>query len=128
MDNKLSLENITMMLQAADKIRNTGNPELRGEGSVSVSPDRLTKIRDTLELISGFVPETHKHPFNNALKSCDRYCGTYCSLKNHFRNLKGQQPDISHILSTLKAVMPMLENQQTVPLRKVVSIIEAIRN
>jgi len=128
MNNKLSLENITMLLQAADKIRNAGNPELRGDDSISVSPDKLSKIKETMQIISGYLPETHRLPFNNALISCNRYCSTYCSLKKHLRGLKGQKPDVNHILSTLKVVMPMLENKQTAPLRKAVSIIEAMRN
>jgi hypothetical protein len=127
MDNKLSLEKITMLLQAADKIRNAGNLEFREEGGVSVSPDKLSRIRDTMQLISGFLPETHRLSFNNALKSCNLYSNSYCTLKKHLRNLKGQDPDVNHILSTLKVVMPMLENQQTVPLRKAVSIIEVMR-
>jgi len=127
MDNKLSLEKITMLLQAADKIRNAGSPEFREEGGVSVTPDKLLRIRDTMQLISGFLPETHRLNFNNALKSCNRYSSSYCTLKKHLRNLKGQNPDINHILSTIKVVMPMLESQQTVPLRKAVSIIEVMR-
>ncbi len=128
MDNKLSLEKITTLLQAADKIRNTANSPSRGEDDVSVSLDRMSRIKDTLEVISGFLPEAHRLPFSNALHSCDRYCGTYCSLKNHLRGLKGQEPDLNHVLSTLKVVMPMLETSQMVPVRKAVSVLEALRD
>lgn len=127
MENKLSLENITMLLQAADKIRTAWNPELRGDDGVSVTPDRLTIIKDAMQLVSGIVPEGRRLPFNNALRSCNHYCNSYCSLKKHLRGIKGKDPDIGHILSTLKVVMPMLQSHQTVPLRKAVSIIEAIR-
>lgn len=128
MDSKLSLENITMLLQAVDKIRNVRNPELRGQDALSVSPGKLSTIQETMQIVSGYIPENHRLPFNNALKLCTRYCGTYCSLKKHLREISGQTPDIGHVLSTLKAVMPMLENQKKVPLRKVVSILEAMRN
>jgi|AGTN01.2.fsa_nt_gi hypothetical protein len=85
MANKLSLENITMLLQAADKIRTAWKPELRGDGGVAVTPDRLTMIKDAMELVSGFVPEDRRLPFNNALKSCNHYCNSYCSLKKAFK-------------------------------------------
>lgn len=128
MKNKLTLENITALLEAADKIRNAWDPQLRSDDNMSVSPDKLSRIKDTMQLISGFVPEKQKVPFNNALKSCNQYCSSYCSLKRHLRSIKGQDPDVAHILSTLKVVMPMLQNNQKVPLRKAVSVIEAIRS
>ncbi|NJD03345.1 MAG: hypothetical protein FIA99_12305 [Ruminiclostridium sp.] len=128
MDNKLSLENITMLLLAIDKIRKASSPELRKADDLSFRPDKLSMIKDMMQIISGYLPETHRLSFNNALISCNRYCGAYCSLKNHLRGLKGQEPDVSHILSTFKAVMPMLEKKQTVPLHKAIAILEAIRN
>lgn len=128
MESKLSLENITMLLRAADKIRKAGSPELREGDSVLVRPEKLSMIRDTMQIISGYLPETHKLPFKNALKSCDRYCSTYRNLKKHLREINVQEPDVSHVLTTLKVIMPMLENQQMIPLRKAVSILEAMQN
>ena len=127
MDNKLSLENITMLLQAADKIRNLRS-DLRRQDTLSVSLGKLSMIQEAMQIVSGYLPETHRLPFNNALKLSNNYCGTYCSLKKHMREIAGQKPDVGHVLSTLKVVMPMLENQNRVPLRKVVSILEAMRS
>lgn len=126
MENNLSLEKVTALLTAADKIRTASSAHR--EGGVSANRGITSMIGDALQIVSDFVPEPHKRPFNNALKSCGQYCGTYCSLKRHFREMRGQTLGIEHVAKTLKVVMPMLENKHKIPITKVLNALEALQN
>ena len=126
MEEKISLENITKLLLAADKIRNLRKEGLREGDDVSVKPDKLSMLRETLQIVSEYVPETRKRSFGHALKSSNHYCGNYCDLKRHFREMKGQKLEFNHVLKTMKAIMPMLENNHRASLGKAVSVLEAL--
>ena len=126
MENKL--ETVTKLLQAAEQIRSSVNPEYRSSDGVTASRDKLSTLNETMKIISGYVPEARRLPFQYALTSCNRYCGVYCNLKRHLRGIKGQRPGVNHLITTLKEIMPMLGSKQAVPIRKAVSILEAMKN
>lgn len=128
MNNKLTLEKVTMLLQAAERIKSARNLETRDDGSVSVRTDSLSMIHDTMHIICEYLPEIHRIPFNNALKNSHRYCGTYRDLKKHLREMGGQNPDFENITKTLKVIMPMLETRQRTPMNKVINVLEALHN
>jgi hypothetical protein len=126
MEKKLSIEKVTALLQAVEKIKSAR--DVREGGNVSVRPDTISMLHDAMQIVCEYLPDTHKNNFSNALKSSHHYCGTYKNLKSHIRELDGQNPDFDNISKTVKVIMPMLDNRQKAPINKILNVLEALRN
>ena len=126
MEKRLSLEKVTALLQAAEKIKSARN--VRDDGNVSVKPDALTMLHDTMQVVCEYLPDTHRNSFNNALRNCHQYCGTYKNLKSHIRELDSQNPNFDNVAKTIKVIIPMLGNRQKAPVIKILNVIEALRS
>lgn len=128
MEKELSLEKVTSLLLAAQKIRAARESNVREDGNMAVKVDSLSLIRDTMQIISEYIPVTHRANFSNALRAGHHYCGAYKNLKSHFREAGNQSPDLNLLLGALRAIMPILENRHRAPISKVMNILEAIQD
>ena len=99
----------------------------REDGSLSVRADALSIIREAMQIVYDYIPEKHKSPFNVALKSSTKYCGSYRELKSCLREVEGTQPDLNFIMRALKSILPMLGNSQRATLGKAINVLEVLK-
>lgn len=116
MKSGLTLDNITNGLLTIQRLKQPSH----------IYPDKLSLIQDTLSSVISFLPETRGLSYSEILSRCNIYSTAYRGIKHQVRDMKRGHVDISQLLSSLKLIVPLLENRQKLYMDKVVKIAEII--
>ena len=104
------LEHIANGIYAANKIRNLRQPIFEQNSRTSVHPDNISMIRQILDIVHEYIPETHKKALEDTIDKSNLCNETYKSLKQHFTTIKTRGIDNDNLIQTLHIMKPVLNN------------------
>jgi len=129
MKKQITLDDITNGLLTIQRIKQLNSRESLPDGVDSgsvVIPDKLTLLKETLTSVARFLPETRGFSINDALRISSSYSSAYRGIKHQVRDMKRGHIDTSQVISSLKLIVPLLENRQKIYMDKAVKIAEII--
>ena len=125
MNNYSPLEHIANGIYAANKIRNLRQPVFEQDSRTSVHPDSISMLREILDIIHEYIPETHKRALEDTITKSSLCNDTYKSLKEHFAAIKTRGGiDKSNLIKTLHIMKPVLNNNTQTLIEKVMKAYE----
>lgn len=130
MKSGLTLDNITNGLLTIQKLRqlnNNASERDKAEDTSYIYSDKLSLLQETLNSVASFLPQTRGASISEALRISNTYSTAYRGIKHQVRDIKRGNFDISQILSGLRLLSPLLQNNQRLYVDKVVRAVEALR-
>jgi len=126
MDKYKSLEYVINGIQAAEKIRNTYNTQLRSDSNILVKAAGLPALIEVMQIIAEFSPDIYKKSLGEVARKSNLYGNAYRNIKNHLKTSKSRSLDKDMLINTLDVIKPIMDNRQKVVIDKVLQIFQIL--
>ena len=127
MDKNKSLENIANSFYAAAQVKDMLNSNQRGDSESQKQSLDLATLRQLLNVITRYSPDTYKNILNKTCEECDAYSNTYRNLKHHLSNNKEQRISKHNFVKTVDIIKPVLGKRQKDMAERIFKLYEAFK-
>jgi len=122
MDKNEALQAIANSIHAAGKIKSTYESYMRSDGENPVFPDKLSVIKNILNIISEYSPEEQRRNMERTINKADVYSNTYKNLKQHLANSRSHKLNKENFVKTLEIVRPLAGNREKYMIDKILRL------
>lgn len=128
MKNGKSLDYIANGFHAANKIRNIQKSNLREERNSLIKPGSAETLRQMLEVIAQYSPDTYKEHLGATLEKVALYSDSYRNLKQHLNTTRQQGLNKDQLVKTLSLMKPVVDARHQVIIDKITKIYEILNS